>query len=591
MPRSTLARRYAPLVAVAVLQLLIIGFVPSKADKPGTQQVATGTTGGRSAATAGASGTAGGATAPGAAAGAGGAPGAATAGGGATGGGSGGSEGGAPPGVDVSGDTSHCVNGRTFDPAIAFWAPPCVPGTPGGAFPDNGGATYQGVSGEEIVLVDYVSNYGAQVNAILAAQGSLVTYEDAQVLDKAWETFINDRYVLYGRKVKIVTYQGQCQSVPPNYSCLIPEMQSIVNTYKPFAVNWQTTLCSACYAELARLQTVAVGGTGFSDDLASALAPYFYSAGESSTKIEQQFAEFWCAQMTGPVAYAGKQNPAQDFNGKPRVLGIISTNDPDNQSTVENFLVPLLKEKCGTVVDHFYFYDQDINTAAKQVAAGIAAMNTPTNPATTVLCLCDEVAPAFLFTGEQTNNYYPENVIATNQGMDYDKTGQSYGPNGTLGCPSPQAGCEYDLAMGIGEIGVEEPKDNDPGTRIFAAGGGTTMPGSVEGKTATSTAKQWIMLANLLQAAGPDLTPSTLAAQAASLGSVGGPGTPDELLEFPNGSGFWTQDAKLVYFNKNATSAYNGEPGAYIQVGDRVKLGGWQPTGNGQPNIPRDGRS
>ncbi len=39
MTRSTLARRYAPLVAVAVLQLLIIGFVPSKAGKTG-QQVA-----------------------------------------------------------------------------------------------------------------------------------------------------------------------------------------------------------------------------------------------------------------------------------------------------------------------------------------------------------------------------------------------------------------------------------------------------------------------------------------------------------------------------------------------------------------------
>ena len=41
MTRSTLARRYAPLVALAVLQLLIIGFVPSKAGKAGGQAVAT----------------------------------------------------------------------------------------------------------------------------------------------------------------------------------------------------------------------------------------------------------------------------------------------------------------------------------------------------------------------------------------------------------------------------------------------------------------------------------------------------------------------------------------------------------------------
>ena len=45
------------------------------------------------------------------------------------------------------------------------------------------------------------------------------------MLDKAWEKFINEHYVLYGRHVKIVTYQGQCQSVPPKYDCLIPEMR------------------------------------------------------------------------------------------------------------------------------------------------------------------------------------------------------------------------------------------------------------------------------------------------------------------------------------------------------------------------------
>ncbi len=224
------------------------------------------------------------------------------------------------------------------------------------------------------------------------------------------------------------------------------------------------------------------------------------------------------------------------------------------------------------------------------MAAGIAAMNTKDRPpATTVLCLCDQVAPAFLFTGEQQNSYYPENVIASDQGMDYDKTGQSYGKDGTLGCPTPQAGCEYDLAFGLGEIGAEEPKDNDPGTRIFAAGGGGAMPGSVEGKTATSTAKQWIMLANLIEAAGPNLTPDNMAAQASSMGAAGGPGTPNELVQFPNGSGYWTQDVKLIYYNPNLKSPYNGLDGSYAQAGDRVTLGGWVATADGQPaGVPRE---
>jgi hypothetical protein len=577
--RSTLARRYAPIVGLAVLQLLIIGFVPSKAAKNDAAQVATrggAAASGATSSKAGATGP-GGATTPGAAVS--GPAGAAVAGpAGSAGTGGGATDSGAPPGAEASGDTSHCVNGREFDPAIAYWAPPCVPGTPGAAGGNNGGATYQGVSGDTITLIDYISNYGAEVNAILQAQGTLLTYEDAKVLDTAWMNFINTHYVLYGRKVNIVTYQGKCQSVPPDYPCLISEMDSIVATYSPYAVNWQTTLCSACYQELARLKVVAVGGTGFSDSLAGALAPFFYGAGESSTRVEQAFAELYCSQMTGPVKFAGHQNPAQDFNGKPRVLGIISTNDPDNEDTVLKFLVPLLKQTCGVTVDHFYFYDQDINTAAKQVAAGIAAMDTLNNPATTVLCLCDQVAPAFLFDGEQSNNYYPENVIATNQQMDIETTGQSYGPNddgsGSLGCPSPQLGCEYDLAFGISIVGAPEPQDNTVGVRIFKDGsGGGALPGGVTGINASLIAQEWIMLANLIEAAGPNLTPDTMAAQAASLGNVGS-GT-DSVLGFSNGSGYWTQDARLVYWNRNQPSPYNGKKGTYVQVGDRVNLGGW----------------
>ena len=49
--------------------------------------------------------------------------------------------------------------------------------------------------------------------------------------------------------------------------------------------------------------------------------------------------------------------------------------------------------------------------------AGIAALDKPGDEATTVLCLCDPVAPAFVYKGEQDNAYYPENVLADVQNM------------------------------------------------------------------------------------------------------------------------------------------------------------------------------
>src|SRR3954462_5665592 len=312
-------------------------------------------------------------------------------------------------------------------------------------------------------------------------------------------------------------------------------MDTIVDTYHPYMVFWNTTLCSECYAELARRKTIAIGGVGFSEQFATDNAPYFYSSGESSSRMETAFAEFWCKQLQpSPVKFAGHQNPAQDFNGKPRVLGVISTNDPDNETTVKKVLYPLLRA-CGQTVTHEYFYDQDINTAAKQVAAGIAAMNTPQNPATTVLCLCDPVAPAFLFDGEQSNNYYPENVIADVQGMGYDSTGQSYGPNpngsGSLGCPKPDVGCEYDGAFGLLPNGPSEAQDNDEGMRVDHPGGGQD-PIPVTGITATSLAEQWVMMANLIENAGPALTPINMHNLAPRLGMVGGGATGQPLMGF-----------------------------------------------------------
>ncbi|MEY2427068.1 MAG: hypothetical protein QOI61_2640 [Actinomycetota bacterium] len=587
--QKTIARRYAPLVAVVIVQLLIIALVPSTASR-GDGTLNTTALGGFAPGTGDASGLPGDLAGDPLA--------------GANGDTSATLPNGLPqtttPGgvAGATGDTTHCVNGRTFNASISYYAPPCVPGTPGGAFSNNGGATAPGVSSNQITIVDYVSNYGAEVNAILAAQGTLVTYQDALVMDKAWENFLNKNYVLYGRKVKIITYQGQCQSVPPDKPCLLPEFDKVIDTYHPYIVYWNTSLCSECFAEIARKKVIGFGGNSFSDAFAVANQPYFYANQQSATRVESAFAEFWCNQMSSVnvparrVKFAGTQNPAQNFNGRPRVLGVISTNDPDQESTVKNILYKQLKERCGEVVTHEYFYDQDINTAAKQVAAGIAAMNKPGDPATTVLCLCDSVAPAFLYNGEQSSNYYPENVIASNQGMDLDTTGQSYGdPNGdgsgSLGCPSPQVGCEFDLALGLSAYGAPEPETTGDGLRVFKAGGGTALPGSVTAISATIVAQDFLTIGNLLQNVGPNLTAANMQSRAPALGSVGGGATGKPLLSFAPGDWNYQQDNRIVYWSRNKKSPYNGKGGTFVQIeGDRYNLGQYPVLKDGPPVPP-----
>ncbi|MBV9291168.1 MAG: hypothetical protein JO222_01865, partial [Frankiales bacterium] len=495
----------------------------------------------------------------------------------ATGGGAGG------PSNKTLNDTSHCVSGRQFSPSLFFYAPPCVKGVPGMSLPNNGGATYQGVSGTTIEIVNYVSDYGAEVDQILKAQGLYYNASQAAVWNKTYVNFINSHYQLWGRKIHIDTIEGNCRTVPPDYQCLIGDMDKTVAKYHPYAVIWDTTVCSECFAELSRLHVVNLGGFGFSDAFHAANAPYSWDAGESSTRIEQEFADWWCHQMTSQggsgrtAIYAGTQNPAENFTKKPRVLGVVSTNDPDNQNTVQNVLFPLLKKTCGeNVGNHYYFYAQNINTAAQQSQTAEERMNTPSNPATSVLCLCDPVAPQFGLNAYANNNYWPESILATDQSMDFDTTGQTYSSKDTsqdhLACPTPQRGCGFDGAVGLATSDPQTSVNATDAVKVYRAQTHQNgLPTSAQ--TLSIFWDIWSMLGAMIENTGPDLTPQRMAGAAPSMGFIGGGQSGRPLRGFARNYYSWVQDAGVVYWNKNKPSAYNGVPGHWVPIEGRFTLG------------------
>jgi hypothetical protein len=573
MNRSTLARRYLPLAAVLMVQLLIIAVVPSKAPRAGDTLAATG--GGVAGAETGAVDPATGAPLADGTAGA------------ATGGAAGATAGAARPGAagataasGAKGDVSHCVDGRQFDPAIDYYAPPCVPKFTG----KNPGATYQGVTADTITLVDYYDKGNDAVNAILKAQGSYVSADQQAAMDKASEKFINEHYELYGRRVKIELFQGTCQSIPPDLKCLRPEMDQIVKDKHPYFVKWNTSLCSACYDELSALKTPNAGGWHFRDQFSQARRPYHWDEMMSGTTMAKHFGEWWCASLAKkPAKYAGTQNPADQINGRQRLLGVISTNDPENEGSVTKDLAPELA-KCGeSFGDRTYYYEQNINTVETQRVQAVGKMRgngTPGSEATSVLCLCDLVAPQFLYEEEQQERYWPENLIAGSGLMDRDPSGQSY--EGSVACPTPGEGCEYDLAFGLSSISNPEKKDADVGSRIWKAAGmsGTTP---AESQANSHDWEYWNMIASLIQSSGPTLTPQNMDAGVRQYGMRGGGATGHVLRGFPAGSYAWNQDMRLVFFSKSKPSPYNGTAGTYVQVGDRFTLGGYRP---GDPPIP-----
>jgi hypothetical protein len=572
MNRSTLAKRYLPLAVVLAVQLLIIAVVPSKAP---SSTVAAGLSGGGNGLTGGGDQAAGTTGDAGSAAG-------------AAGGASGGASGGATTGAVKAGqkftgpvlaangginypdgDRSHCVGGRQFDPATYYWAPPCQ-----GKFAGvNNGATSPGVKADgTIEIVDYRSKGNAAVDGILKAQNAYVTEQQQRDFDAAAQDFINKNFELWGRKVHIDVFLGQCDSVPPNYACLRNEVNQIVSSLHPYLIKWNTSLASPFFAQASADKVVNVGGWHFRDSFNQAWAPYHWDVQMSGTDLAKHVAELWCKELKGKKAiYAGEPRNAteKDLRGNIRVLGVISTNDPENKKAVQGDLRDALSQ-CGASYAHEYYYAQDISTAEQQRKAGLAAMEaSPTS--TDVLCMCDLVAPAFLYETEEDDHYRPENLIGGTGYMDTDKAAQAYDH---LLPGDPSCGCNhvFENAFGISQIDSQEPFGKDDAARLWHAAG---RPGDPPYKSAGVDTDYYQLIGTLLQQAGPTLSPQTMQLGAQTTPLRGGSGKVTR--GFTKGNYSWNRDIRQVYWSPTRPSSFDGSAGSYVDKfpGQRFALGSY----------------
>ncbi|MEO7428051.1 MAG: hypothetical protein ABIY48_01590, partial [Acidimicrobiales bacterium] len=442
-----------------------------------------------------------------------------------------------------------------------------------------------GVTKDKITIVQYIGKGSDAVDAILKAQKAYVSVDQFRTYQAVAQKFINSHYELYGRQVELKVFEGHCETIPPAVDCLRGEMREMVTSLHPYAVYWNASLCSACYDELSKLRTVNVGGWHFRDEFAARRAPYHWDVQMSGTTMAQHAGRWWCSQLKGkPARYAGSANTTQDLRDNVRKLGVISTNDPENKASVEVDLRGEL-QKCGSGYgDNVFFYEQDIRTADQQRRAAVLQMNpvgSGENAATSVMCFCDLVAPSFLYSEEQNQNYYPENLIVGSGFMDADAASQAY--IGVLGCPNSARPCNFEDAFGLSSINAQEPKFKDAGSRVWKVGGGAGNPPY---ESVTAAWDYMNMLASMIQAAGPNLNPKSMEAGAFRMGPRGDANHVVRALS--PGHYSWGQDMRQVYWSMTKASPYNGEAGTYIQWSPgRVDVNGWKPGDTTLPAKPR----
>ena len=552
MRRSTL-RLYGPFLALALVQALFIVVSPSKApdrtalSAGGVNRAGAANSGFASSGTG--TGTAGGAAS--ATPGAGGGTGQA-----ATGGGSGAGPGGGGGAVSnvgggslAAGDTSHCAGPYQFD--LYDWhGPPCQPVFSG----DNGGATADGVTSDAIHIIWFESTPNEQVNTILGAKGLARSNADAEAAVKAFTDFLNSHYELYGRKMVVDHVVGDCPTTPPDYAKCEVAAQEVVKAH-PFAVIWITSLYADVFDIWANAGIISLGGSAFDNSYYNGRRPYRYDMAMDGTQSADFISDYYCKKLVGKHPdHAGTviKSDIGARNAVTRKLGVVVPEIPADTLTAQRVIDAV--RQCGgpdAAVDHPFTYKSDINAATTQTESTVAALAT--NKVTTIVCMCDPIAPVFLTTGLSNQAYYPEHVLPGLGLLDYDLLGQLYDKQ------------QMQHMFGPSQLPTFGSLDDTDQAKVWRAQGNTGHPCGNNG-----CGLEWTYvsgMALMLQQSGPNLNALTF--EQGVLGNIppygGAARTP--LYQWGQDDYTGVSDEKEVYWDATATTPIDNSQGGYIAVG------------------------
>jgi hypothetical protein len=480
-----------------------------------------------------------------------------TASGGGAGTGTGAGKAGGGSGRTASGKIGGCANRKAQVPNDPY-SPPCI------AFEgDNGGATYRGVSATEITISARMAGLpdfsAAPSDNGPAASFSIKPEEIKRTLEGLADYF-NSRFQFYGRKMKVVFFDGKgnfnTELQGGGQEQVEADAVKAVEEIKAFG---DIIAISAPYSDaLARRGALSFGAPFMSQEWLKARRPYAWSATTDCTFIQQSVSDYVNKRLAGKAAkYA-----AGDLKGKPRTTAVIAPENPWYQQCVE------AGEKVAKAAGHpnqaRIAYKLDFNTLSNQAASIIAKLKS--EKITTVICGCDPALPIFLTSKAQEQGYSPEWIITGAGFIDLDILGQLYQQD------------QWSHSLGVSFIGPLQPLRATTGYNAFKI----ARPNEEPSQLVDILYYLMDMLAIGVQHAGPQLTPETF--ERGMYAWPGGSG-PAGTWKFTPGRYTPTQDAREIYWDRNAVSPQNKEKGSYVETmpGKRFRPGDWPAT---DPAVP-----
>lgn len=449
--------------------------------------------------------------------------------------------------------TTGCPNRERQIPGDPY-SPACI------AFSgDNGGATARGVTDSEIIISARILNERGFQQTLATLAGAEITDQPPDVMRtiSAFQDYLNERFQFYGRKMKIVFYQGKGSNTDELLGGGQAEAQAdaihVAQNIKAFA---EMNATSAPFQEaLARQKVMGFGTPYLSRQWHVDHRPYSWGIAPDCDTVAEAAAEIYAKQMAGkPAQFAGP-----GLQGKMRIPAGLSPENPWYQVCHDSAI--RLIEDAGHDPGIKINYRLDIPSFSNQAANIVARLKN--DGITTILCGCDPVFPVFLSAKAAEQEYYPEWIVLGTAGTDLDIVGQLYNQD------------QWSRAFGVSHLGEQRPQRAGLGYAAYK-----TVRDDEPAFAAELIYAQMYMIALGLQLAGPNLTHESFERGIFTYTPQTGPfgtwtfGPSDYTPPF---------DTRYIWWNPDKVSIFNGKPGAYEEsYGGRRFAPGQIPAGDPQ---------
>ena len=311
------------------------------------------------------------------------------------------------------GDRCDTTSGQIAVPD--FFAQPCMAPFAG----DNGGATDQGVTADQITIVYYE---GQQADPIIAYITDAIAVDDTN--EQQFETmkgiiaYYEEYFELYGRTVNLVTFEGTGGALDD--VAARADAALIAEQYDPFVVFGGPALTSAFADELAANEVMCIGCTpGQPTQFYVDRDPYVWSLDGSQPQKQVHAIEFITKQLIGKNA----EHAGAELATAPRRFGLLYLESSVSSKELAEAYASAM-EAAGAPFAEVVAYALDPGTI--QATASQAISKLKAAGVTTIVFSGDPVAPREFTTEATAQEYFPEWFISAAGLVDTNAFARTY---------------------------------------------------------------------------------------------------------------------------------------------------------------------